>query len=170
MPRSSHDGTASDVIAILTSGGDIGRPLPIRGPMRALSAFTDASFLKAGESGLALAWAGGTPPYEVVVETEDGVALNQFVSPAPFLWQPDWQMPNTVVRLRIYDGNDRVVRTELRPSIAAPALESHDPVAGPIELYQKQPAWRYEALRMLANAAAHDPLAAQAVLAIRLSD
>jgi CHASE2 domain-containing protein len=170
VPRSGHDGTTPDVIAILTFGGDIGRPLPIRGPMRALSAFTDARFLKTDGSGLALAWAGGTPPYEVVMETEDGVALTQFASPAPFLWQPGWQMPNTVVRLRIYDGNDRVVRTELRSSIAAPALENNDPVAGPVELYQKYPAWRYEALRMLANAAAHNPQAAQAVLAIRLSE
>jgi CHASE2 domain-containing sensor protein len=168
--RSGHDGPTADVIAILASGGDIGRPLPIEGPIRALSAFTDARFLGSSGNGLALAWAGGTPPYEVVVETEDGFALSQFASPAPFLWQPDWQMPSAVVRLRIYDGNDRVVRGELRPSTEVPALESDDPVSGPVELFQKQPAWRYEALRMLARAAAHNPQAAQAVLAIRLAE
>jgi CHASE2 domain-containing sensor protein len=170
VPRSSHDGTAADVIAILASGGDISRSLPIEGPMRALSAFTDARFLGTGGSGLALAWAGGTPPYEVVAETEDGFALTQFASPAPFLWQPDWQMPNAVLRLRIYDANDSVVRGELRPSIDVPVLESDDPVAGPVELFQTQPAWRYEALRMLATAAARNPQATQAVLAIRLAE
>ena len=97
----------------------------------------------------------------------DGTPIVQFTSPTTFLWEPNWQMPNAILRLQIIDAVGRAVRVALRSAVSAPAVG--DPLTRAIELYQTQPSWRYEALRQLATAANHDPQAAQAVLVIRLA-
>jgi hypothetical protein len=168
VPRGAHD-APTNPLAVIASGGDMARALPVQGPIRMLSSLADARYLTPDFAGLALAWAGGSPPYEIVLETEDGATIAQFHCETTFLWQSDWRMPPATVRVRIYDANDRVVRAEVTPSPALPRVASTDDLASAIELFQTQRTWRYDALRRLARLAAQDPTAARAVLTIRLA-
>jgi CHASE2 domain-containing sensor protein len=170
VPRGDHHAAVGDPSAIIAAGGDIARALPVAGPLRLPSAFPDAGYLATDLSGLALAWSGGTPPYDVVTEDEDGATIAEFHSDATFLWTPDWRTPQAPARLRISDANDRALHIEIRPTSPRPGNPGADPLADAIDLFEADPALRFEALRRIARLAGHDPTAAQAVLAIRLAE
>ena len=105
-----------------------------------------------------------------MTEDEGGVTIAEFNSETTFLWRPDWRAPTAPTRLRIADANDRVLRIEIERSSPRPAAPGADPLADAIDLFETEPAWRFEALRRIARLAAQDPTAAQAVLAIRLAE
>jgi hypothetical protein len=170
VPRGAGDAPIADPFAVIAAGGDIARALPVGGPLRMPSAFPDAGYLTTDLSGLALAWLGGTPPYDVVVEDEDGATIAEFRSETTFLWRADWRMPQEGARLRISDANDRVLRIGLKPSSKPLAVADADALADATDLFETQPAWRYEALRRIVRLAGQDRTAAQAVLAIRLAE
>ncbi len=170
VSRGVHGVPSSDPAAVLAAGGDIARALPVAGPLRLPSAFPKAAYLTAERPGLALAWSGGTPPYDIVAEDEGGATIAEFNSETTFLWQPEWRAPNAPTRLRIADANDRVLRIEIKPSSPRPSAPGVDPLADAIDLFETEPAWQFEALRRIARLAALDPTAVRAVLAIRLAE
>ena len=94
VSRGVHGVPSSDPAAVLAAGGDIARALPVAGPLRLPSAFPKAAYLTAERPGLALAWSGGTPPYDIVAEDEGGATIAEFNSETTFLWQPEWRAPN----------------------------------------------------------------------------
>jgi CHASE2 domain len=170
VSRGVHDVPASDPAAILAAGGDAARALPVAGPLRLPSAFPDMGYLATDLPGLAIAWAGGTPPYDIVAENDDRATIAEFHSETTFLWRPEWRAPNAPIRLRIADTNDRRLLIQIKPSPPRQAPPGVDPLADAIDLFETEPAWRFEALRRIARLAAQDPTAARAVLAVRLSE
>ena len=170
VQRGVHDVPPSDPAAVLAAGGDMARALPVAGRLRLPSAFPEAGYLTTELPGLALAWSGGTPPYDIVAEDEGGATIAEFNSETTFLWLPDWRAPNAPTRLRIADANDRRLLIEIKPTSPRRAPPGVDPLADAIDLFETEPAGRFEALRRIAQLAAQDPTAAQAVLAIRLAE
>jgi hypothetical protein len=170
VPRGVRDAPVADPSAVIAAGGDMARALPVAGPLRLPSTFPSAGYLTTDLSGLALTWLGGTPPYDIVAEDQDGATIAEFRSETAFLWRPDWRAPAAGTRLRISDANDRVLHIGLTPSPKPPAIGGADPLADAIDLFETEPAWRFEALRRIARLAGGDPTAAQAVLAIRLAE
>ena len=147
-------------LAVSISG--VLRPLP--------SLDTPDAQLLVTMTGLALTWAGGTPPYEISAEiTDTGEVLREQQSRDPYIWWPNWRMPHERVTLTIADANGRELRGKLVPAYALPAGKSVDSSADVIDLFQAGVDWRLECLRRLAALAASDTLAAQALAAIRLS-
>ena len=170
VSRGVHGVPPSDPAAVLAAGGDMARALPVAGPLRLPSAFPSTGYLTTDLAGLALAWSGGTPPYVIVAENQDGATTAEFNSETTFLWRPDWRVPQATAVLRISDANDLKIKIEVKPSSPRPAAPGADPLADAIDLFETEPTWRFEALRRIARLAARDPTAAQAVLAIRLAE
>ena len=170
VSRGVHGVPPSDPAAVLAAGGDMARALPVAGPLRLPSAFPSTGYLTTDLAGLALAWSGGTPPYVIVAENQDGATTAEFNSETTFLWRPDWRAPQATAVLRISDANDLKIKIEVKPSSPRPAAPGADPLADAIDLFETEPTWRFEALRRIARLAARDPTAAQAVLAIRLAE
>jgi hypothetical protein len=145
--------------------------VPISGDLRPLPQLDarQARLLISG-TGLALAWAGGTPPYEVAAElAETGEALGQGRAGEPYLWWPDWRMPPKPVTLTVTDASGRELHGTLLPAEALPAGRSVASTADVIALFQDGDDWRLESLRQLAALSVSDKLAAQALAAIRVS-
>jgi CHASE2 domain len=170
VQRGDHEGPLTDTSAAIGAGGDMARALPVAGPLRLPSTFPNAGYLMTDVSGLALAWSGGTPPYDVMAEDGGGATIAEFRSETTFLWRPDWRPPQAAARLRISDANDRALRIDIKPSTSRPPVPGADPLADAIDLFETEPAWRLEALRRIARLADRDPTAAQAVLTIRLTE
>jgi hypothetical protein len=145
--------------------------VPVTGNLRPLPQLDarEARLLVSG-TGLALAWAGGTSPYEVAAElAETGEALGQQRSSEPYVWWPDWRMPPKPVTLTVTDANGRELHGTVLPADALPAGKSVDSTPDVITLFQDGGEWRLECLRRLAVLSASDKLAAQALAAIRVS-
>ena len=151
------------------SGADL--DVPVTGSLRSLpSLAAPQAFLLAADKGLALAWAGGTPPYSVATEaTATGEPLGEEKSRTPYAWWPDWRMPKEQVTVTITDASGRTLQGRLLPVSALPSGQSTGSTTAVISLFEAGDDWRLEALRRLAALAASDTLAAQALAAIRLS-
>lgn len=157
------------IVSRAAPGGKVA--VPISGDLRPLPQL-DArqTRLLVSGAGLALAWAGGTPPYEVAAElAETGEALGQGRAGEPYLWWPDWRMPPKPVTLTVTDASGRELHGTLLPAEALPAGRSVDSAADAIALFQDGDDWRLEFLRRLAALSVSDKLAAQALAAIRVS-
>jgi hypothetical protein len=151
-----------------------GVPLPggPGGALRPLDGLPlDGARVPAGAGGgLALAWAGGLPPFEVqVAAASDGRVLARATAvQARQARFADLVIPAAplLVTLRDAEGQSVVARLlpEPRPPSAFPAAAAAAaPVAYAIVLYEEAgPEWRLEALRRLLARAARDPLAATA--------
>ena len=157
------------IVSRAAPGGKVA--VPISGDLRPLPQL-DArqTRLLVSGAGLALAWAGGTPPYEVAAElAETGEALGQGRAGEPYLWWPDWRMPPKPVTLTVTDASGRELHGTLLPAEALPAGRSVDSAADAIALFQDGDDWRLNSLRRLAALSVSDKLAAQALAAIRVS-
>lgn len=151
------------------SGADL--DVPVTGSLRSLpSLAAPQAFLLAADKGLALAWAGGIPPYSVATEaTATGEPLGEAKSRTPYAWWPDWRMPEEQVTVTVTDASGRTLQGRLLPASALPSGQSTGSTTAVISLFEAGDDWRLEALRRLAALAASDTLAAQALAAIRLS-
>ena len=145
---------------------------PIVGPLRPIEALgTTDSVLLLERRGLALAWAGGNPPFEITVEREDTAEqVARETTPTGFLWLPDWQMPNSPLLIRVRDAGGHMLKGRVLPArrLLPEARQLADPTVASILLFQSAgEQWRLEGLRGLVARAATDRLAAQAVFVIR---
>src|ERR1019366_1942372 len=144
---------------------------PIVGPLRPIEALgTTDSVLLLERRGLALAWAGGNPPFEITVEREDTAEqVARETTPTGFLWLPDWQMPNSPLLIRVRDARGHMLKGRVLPArrLLPEARQLADPTVASILLFQSAgEQWRLEGLRGLVARAATDRLAAQAVFVI----
>jgi hypothetical protein len=145
--------------------------VPVSGSLRSLPSLgAPEAFLLTTGKGLALGWAGGTPPYEIATEViATGDSLGEKKSSVPFAWWPDWAMPSEPVTVVVTDASGHSLQGRLLPATALPSGQSLGSTAAVISLFRSGDNWRMEALRHLAAMASSDTLAAQALAAIRLS-
>jgi len=154
---------------VLYKGVDDGEQAAQHGPLRELAGLGPASGVVAGTEGLALAWAGGSPPFSVTFEDAgDGSLLGRAHTERRYLWLPGWQPPASPFVVTIQDSLGAVLRHRLR--LLPPASVAGGGVAEAIQLYETAPEYRMEALRRLAaRSEAGDDLAERAVELIRVA-
>jgi hypothetical protein len=172
LPRSTATSALVDRLTIVKNVGNGAIfDVPVTGSLRSLPSLgASQDFLLAGAKGLALAWAGGIPPYSVATEiTASGDPLGEAESRTPFAWWPDWRMPGEQVTVTITDASGQTLQGRLLPASALPSGQSTGSTTAVIRLFEAGDGWRLEALRRLAALPASDTLAAQALAAIRLS-
>ena len=157
-----------------------GVPLPgggvAAGALRPLDGLPlDGARVLVGRGGIALAWAGGLPPFEVTVASgADGRVLAREVVQARQVRFADIVVPTTPVTVTLRDAEGSSVAARLQPEARLPAgfpaaAAAAAPVAHAIALYEEAgPEWRLEALRRLLVRAPGDHLAATAAQRILL--
>ena len=165
-PRETTTATGA---TLLYKGVDDAEQAAQHGPLRELAGLGPAAGVVAGTEGLALAWAGGSPPFSVTFEDAgDGSLLGRAHTERRYLWLPGWQPPASPFVVTIQDSLGAVLRHRLR--LLPPASVAGGGVAEAIQLYETAPEYRMEALRRLAaRSEAGDDLAERAVELIRVA-
>lgn len=151
------------------AAGGIPSPGRAGGALRPIEALPlDGAKLLAGEVGIALAWAGGQPPFEVTVATGKGEVLARKTVRTREVRFPDLVVPAVPLVVTLHGAGGQEMAARLNPERRLPAgfpaaAAVAAPVAHAIALYEEGgPEWRLEALRRLLARASRDPLAAWA--------
>jgi hypothetical protein len=165
-PRES---TQSIGATLIWRGVEKGEAARQGGPLRELTTLAPAQGTVVGAKGLALAWAGGSPPYRVAVEDDaSGTPLARRRVDDAELWLPDWRAPTAPFVVIITDSQDITLWSHLRP-LPPPSIGG-DEVGDAVALFEAAPHYRLEALRRLfIRAKAGDALAGRAIALIRIT-
>ena len=148
--------TATGATTIYRGGTDAAQAAQT-GPLRPLKSLAPAAGVAASTTGLALAWAGGTPPFSVTLDDQ----ATPTRSDQRTIWLPEWHPPASTVIATIKDAAGATLRRRIR--ILPPPPTPDNDVAAAVDLYVTTPEYRLEALRRLtARAQAGDNLATHA--------
>jgi hypothetical protein len=139
------------------------------GPLRELTNLAPATGVVVNSLGLALAWAGGSPPYSVAIEDEaSGKSLGRGEAVDQNLWLAEWRTPAEPFVVIVRDAEGAELWRHLRP-LQPPPVGDID-LGEAILLFESAPTYRLEALRRLvARATGGDILAGRAVELLKLS-
>lgn len=160
--------TTSSGATVLYRGADSVAEAVQHGPLRELTNLSSAIGLVTGTEGLALVWAGGSPPYQVLFQDDVSKSLmGRAHTSRQYLWLPGWRAPARPFTLIVQDAAGAALRRQLRPLPPAPVADAT--LADAIQLFETAPDYRMEALRQLvARAEAGDDVAEQAVALVRV--
>jgi CHASE2 domain len=163
-----RDLTTSSGATLLYRGADSVAEIVQGGPLRELTNISPAIGTVVGSEGLAVVWAGGRPPYQVVFQDDgSGSLLGRANTSRQYLWLPGWRAPAKPFTMLVRDDAGAAVQHDLRPMPPAPVAD--ETLADAIQLFETAPDYRMEALRRLvARAEAGDDLAERAVALIRV--
>jgi hypothetical protein len=155
--------------ATLVYRGVSGSQTRAGGPLRELTNLAPATGAVVNSLGLALAWAGGSPPYSVAIEDEaSGKSLGRGEGVDQNLWLAEWRTPAEPFVVIVRDAEGAELWRHLRP-LQPPPVGDID-LGEAIFLFESTPAYRLEALRRLvARATGGDILAGRAVELLKLS-
>ena len=165
-PRES---TLSFGATLIWRGLEKGEAARQGGPLRELTTLVPAQGTVVGAKGLALAWAGGSPPYRIAIEDEaSGAPLARSRVAVAELWLPDWRTPPAAFVVIVTDEQGVALWRHLRP--LPPPPFGGDEVGDAVAMFQTAPQYRLEALRRLfLRSKEGDALANRAIAVIRFA-
>ncbi len=160
--------TTASGATLLYKGAEDAELAAQRGPLRELPGLRPATGVVPGMTGLALAWAGGHPPFTVTfVDATEGKLLWHAHTERWYLWLPQWQAPKNPFFVTVEDRDRASIKHDYR--LLPPTPVDDGGVAEAIKLFETAPEYRMEALRRLAaRSEAGEELAENAVRLIRV--
>jgi hypothetical protein len=165
----TRESTQSRGATLIWRGVEKGEAARRGGPLRELTTLVSAQGTVVGAKGLALAWAGGSPPYRIAVEDEvSGTPLASSRVSVAELWLPDWRTPPAPFVVIVTDGQGVALWRHVRP--LPPPSTGGDEIGDAVALFETAPEYRLETLRRLfTRSRGGDTLATRAIALIRIA-